>query len=320
MTFGVLLTSSFLVLLSYSGLAQIMDYNHCNCQEIKDAIEYNLKSDGVLIERIPLKNGVIHGQWISKTINSDTIIISNYRDGKLEGEFLQFHENGKIKLEARFKDGKPHGKWTFYNEKERVIKSGVYEYGHAKGVWKIFNKKGRKLLLAYDFDINQYTKNKFHPYYSSKAVLKDDLNEEFVIAYFPNMSVRNSIKPLGGYVSASEYFTQYMNIPKQLFNTYFGVYFRANIKIEKGEFHLKEIQYDDNPTTLDGFNPGLPFFVETNDARKLSRVSHTENSLWLLEKRIEQLLLLSGPWLMDEEDNVNFQIQIPIHINTIRKY
>ncbi|RUA34180.1 MAG: hypothetical protein DSY77_06465 [Bacteroidetes bacterium] len=297
-----------------------MDYNHCNCQEIKDAIEYNLKSDGVLIERIPLKNGVIHGQWISKTINSDTIIISNYRDGKLEGDFLQFHENGKIKLEARFKAGRPHGKWTFYNEKERVIKSGVYENGQAKGVWKIFNKKGRKLLLAYDFDLNQYTKNNFYPYYSSKAVLKDDLNEEFVIAYFPNMSVRNSIKPLGGYVSASEYFTHYMNIPKQFFNTYFGVNFRANIEIKQGEFYLKELQYDDHPTSFDGFDPGLPFFVETNDARKLSRVSHTENSLWLLEKRIEQLLLLSGPWVIDEEDNVNFQIQIPIQINSIRKY
>lgn len=267
-------------------------------------------------------NGDIHGKWLSKNINSDTIIISNYRNGKLDGEFLQFHENGRIKLKAYFQKGQGEGEWVFYNEKGRVIKKGKYENGIPTGVWEIFNKKGRKLLIAYDFDLQRYTKNDFDPYYSSKAILQDDLNDEYIIAYFPALSVRESSHPLGGFISASEFFNDYMNIPRQFFNTFFAVNLTAKVSIEDNRLYKQELRYDKKEVAnLDGFRPAFPYYVDTNDLRKITRVSYSENSLWLLQNRIEQLLLISGPWLMDaSEDKVDLQIQIPIVLNSLRKY
>ena len=310
----------FLCFLS-SVNSQSFDYPHCNCKEYKNEIEYILKCDEITVENIQLNNGVLHGKWTTLNINADTIIVANYQSGKLNGAFSQFHKNGKVKLQGNFIDGQPDGDWIYFNDKGRVIKRGSYQNGIPIGVWKINNKKGRKEILIYDFQSREYLKNNYNSYYSSKAILSDDLNDEFIIAYFPRMSVRQNFQPLGGFISATEFFSDYMNIPRQFFNTYFNAYFTANVEISQGRFLLRNISFDQETRSFDGFTPGMPYYVDTNNTGKIKRIKFSELSLWLLQKRIDQLISITGPWISNGSDNkTEFEIQIPVNLNSLRKY
>jgi len=73
---------------------------------------------------------------------------------------------------------------------------------------------------------------------------------------------------------------------------------------------MKIDKKDINPRTA-----AYPFVFDTNDPRKLSSVSHDDQSIEFLRTRILETLNIIGPWVPTSEEDQEIYIHIPFVLN-----
>ncbi len=300
---------------------QINTYTHCNCTETinysEDGLkngEYQLMSNGKLIEKGKYLNDKKDGLWI--VYNTNRVLISeiNYSQGKLNGDFKQYYYDGQPKVIAKFDNNDPIGEWKYFSKKGKIIKQGKFENGKAVGVWKVFKSNGKKVISEYDFtekkfiveNISQKAKNSYLP--------RDDESGEYIIIRYPNRPNLKSVKPLGGYLKASIDFVDLFNVPLPLMNTYTTYEYKALVQIDNGSLSINELNYLEN-LHFNSTKISLPFIAQTNSPKNLYKIQHTDFLKTKVKERIFETLMILGSWVSDSNNPI--EIQIPIVLNEI---
>ncbi len=115
-----------------------IDYTHNGLEEI--FLFDNKRYTGIMYNnnfRATVKNGLIDGEVIVKSLYGDTInAIINYENGVKQGRYIEFLDVsskyntidiGPILLEGQFVNNLKHGKWNGYNEKNNLITEYYFE-------------------------------------------------------------------------------------------------------------------------------------------------------------------------------------------------
>ena len=59
----------------------------------------------------------------------ESLLVKNYRDGKLNGPSYFHYVSGELWIETNFKDGLEHGTLTYYEKDRTVIRTETWENG-----------------------------------------------------------------------------------------------------------------------------------------------------------------------------------------------
>lgn len=310
--------SILLLMLSSAVVAQETKYAHCNCIETKSESTYTLKCGEVIMEEGNFTNGKREGSWTTRNKKGKIIIKADYKDDKLNGIYEQYHYKGILKLKAQFSNGFPDGNWTYYSEKGKVIKEGIYNSGVPIGQWKIFDKKGKKVIVIRDFDNNKdILGSKDKRYFEKKGIVRDDESGGWMVLLIPNRSITNTINPLGSFLLAGDIFMDYVNIPYMFFDTYTHYDFIVTIDFNSKIVSNINIELRDKEEGFDSTSPSFPFLVKTGSQSQLSRVDFSKHSLELLKGRIKDVVMLSGPWILND-NHAQLKIQVPFVLNDIK--
>jgi len=154
-----------------------IDLNGYDVETVNDLqIAIKRSSDGLLSEKIYLKDGVPHGAWITYHPDSQhPASMVTYVDGKQHGPSLTMERRGSLEtyeeyaenvlegiagtylkgyptIITEFKQGEKHGtSKTFFRYKNDVQKIVQYKEGQIHGKFRQYNEDGT-LLLDYTYD------------------------------------------------------------------------------------------------------------------------------------------------------------------------
>jgi antitoxin component YwqK of YwqJK toxin-antitoxin module len=276
-------------------------YPHCNCEDIIEQAEptlngtYKRVCNGIVIEQGLFLNGNKDGNWKSWSKTGKLIKNINYSNGKLIGTFQLFYLNGKKKFTGSFNNGMKDGVWSYFNNKEKVIKTGLYENGTPRGIWKIYDFKGKNELIVYNYDDSSYISNSEDVlYFEPNAIIQNENSEEWFIRHQFNKHEKNKIKPIEGFLLSNDFYTNLIEIPYEIWDTYFQHDLTTEVTFNNKEISTIQI---DTSITNDIVKPTYTFLISTNSEDKLSKVEHTEFTKKLLEHKLIETLWLMGPWI-----------------------
>lgn len=109
--------------------------------------------NGKMSAKIPLKNGLYHGKFVSwypdgKPLRESEYLfdestgvtkayypdgkllqVANYLNDELNGSYTTYHPNGKMKLSGSYTANSEHGEWHVYDESGRETETLFYQYG-----------------------------------------------------------------------------------------------------------------------------------------------------------------------------------------------
>ncbi|URQ72219.1 hypothetical protein M9C84_06925 [SAR86 cluster bacterium] len=69
------------------------------------------------------------GEYVYYDDEDESLLVKNYRDGKLNGPSYFHYVSGELWIETNFKDGLEHGTLTYYEKDGSVIKTETWENG-----------------------------------------------------------------------------------------------------------------------------------------------------------------------------------------------
>lgn len=103
-------------------------------QKIKELFsnkkEKNQSSEGVQYNTNPSDLEVIlDGEYVYYDYEDESLLVKNYKDGKLHGRSLFHYVSGELWIETNFKDGLEHGNLTYYEKDGSIIKTETWENG-----------------------------------------------------------------------------------------------------------------------------------------------------------------------------------------------
>lgn len=313
--------SILLIAILATGLncfSQTHQYKHCNCLEKYENNTYTLQIDGMTLEEGKVIKGKREGQWITNNIDGNIIIKANYKNDLLDGEYIQYFENGNTKAVAHFKNGRPDGVWFVYNNKGKILREGSYQNGKPAAIWTMYDMKGKRETAQYNFETGEQTmKNKDKRLIDKYDLVQDDMSKEWILVFFPERNIESNLQPLGGYITANDLFIDNIVLPFQFMNTYVHREYIANVEVKEGETNFKLKSVDKTVKDYIPSQPSFPYLVITNDEELLDRVEFTSLSLWLLKKRIQDQVQLSGPWINFGNEDASIELQIPVVVNDI---
>ena len=187
------------------------------------------------------------------------------------------------------------GVWSYFNNKEKVIKTGLYENGTPRGIWKIYDFKGKNELIVYNYDDSSYISNSEDVlYFEPNAIIQNENSEEWFIRHQFNKHEKNKIKPIEGFLLSNDFYTNLIEIPYEIWDTYFQHDLTTEVTFKNKEISTIQI---DTSITNDNVKPTYTFLISTNSEDKLSKVEHTEFTKKLLEHKLIETLWLMGPWI-----------------------
>jgi hypothetical protein len=296
----------FLVLLSvvcfrFVHAQQIFQLPHCKCEDQFDQTEpalngnYTRICNKKVVEAGKFIQGKKDGTWKTWSKKGRLIRVFNYTNGVLNGEVKFYNPNGSKKLEGTFVNGQKDGDWTVYNDVGYIIKIGNYNKGVPVSTWKVYDWKGKKELFVYDFDTKRYTtKAGESTYFEPAAVMQNDNTEEWYILHYPRRNDSAAVMPIEGFILANDIYTNLMEVPLDIWDTYLQHDFNVTLQIKSNE--ISSVQKD---SLSEDYNQKikLTFLVTTNEKKKLKEIKHSTLSLKLLEYKIMEVLWLMGPWV-----------------------
>lgn len=287
-------------------------YDHCNCVDIIDTLspspngKYTRNCNSSIIESGHFSNGLKIGEWLSYAVNGNMIKKINYYEGVLDGEVQYFYNNGKKKLTGMFSNGLKTGEWQFYNEKEKTQWSLTFEQGSPIGKSLIYDKKGKKVMISFDYDRNEYDiiNSDFSLFPENAEVLQDATSSEWFVLVLTDPTTKNIALGLDQKNIESELFMSLVEIPSEIFNTYLNVNYNASLTFENGALKTVNLKRE---IALGEKYPLFAFGVATNDPDKLHSIEHSEFSLMLLDSKIKEALMIFTPWQIESgEFNMAF--------------
>ena len=103
-------------------------------QKIKELFsnkkEKNQSSEGVQYNTNPSDLEVIlDGEYVYYDDEDESLLVKNYKDGKLHGRSLFHYVSGELWIETNFKDGLEHGNLTYYEKNGSIIRTETWENG-----------------------------------------------------------------------------------------------------------------------------------------------------------------------------------------------
>jgi len=103
-------------------------------QKIKELFsnkkEKNQSSEGVQYNTNPSDLEVIlDGEYVYYDDEDESLLVKNYKDGKLHGRSLFHYVSGELWIETNFKDGLEHGNLTYYEKDGSIIRTETWENG-----------------------------------------------------------------------------------------------------------------------------------------------------------------------------------------------
>lgn len=116
--------------------------------------ENNEPYNGPYIENYPsgevkleifLKDGLLHGKYLSYFENGNVNEIRTYSEGIKENRWETFNSQGMKISEANFLNDMKHGKWLVWDENGVLRYDMEYTEGDRSGIWRIYNEKGEKI-------------------------------------------------------------------------------------------------------------------------------------------------------------------------------
>lgn len=291
----------FLTFVTFSKAQTKISHTHCQCEDEFEQTEpafngtYKRTCKGVIMEQGLFVNGSKDGNWKSWSKSGKLIKDINYLNGVLNGKFELYFISGKKKFIGAFNNGQKEGIWTFYNKNEKIIKTGLYERGIPKGIWKVFDFKGKKEVIVYNYDNNSYIKNEENTvYFEKEAIIQNDNSEEWYIRHRYENPEKSNIRPIEGYVLSNDFYTNLIEIPYDIWDTYMQNDFTTTVTFKNNE--ISQIQIDSTDAIGENY-PIYTFLISTNTKDKLTEVDHSKIARKLLETKILENLWLMGPWI-----------------------
>jgi antitoxin component YwqK of YwqJK toxin-antitoxin module len=314
--FSIILVLTFL---NGTEAQQTEKLDYCNCiakidQELPFLNgKYESTCKGTLIETGNFKGGNKDGEWVTYSRKGIVIRRINYTEGKLNGKSELFYFNGANRLVASFANGKQNGIWTYFTSKGKVFMQGEYESGKPIKIWTINNEKGNKPSIQYDFNASKLTLNDEIKLHKDGSIIQNDNTGEYYILRYPKRNPADGTAPLGGFLLASDLFTDLVEIPLDYWDTYISYTYKVKFKVLTNN----ESDFSIEPTASNFGNTEIfyPFLVNTNPDSKIKRVDHTELSKKLLLFKINEAINFLPPWIYKDKSDVN--IYIPYVINRI---
>ena len=69
------------------------------------------------------------GEYVYYDDEDESLLVKNYRDGKLNGPSYFHYVSGELWIETNFKDGLEHGTLTYYEKDGTIIRTETWENG-----------------------------------------------------------------------------------------------------------------------------------------------------------------------------------------------
>tara|TARA_B100000700_G_scaffold162925_1_gene180295 strand:+ start:2773 stop:3144 length:372 start_codon:yes stop_codon:yes gene_type:complete len=86
-----------------------------------EVIQYNENPSN--LEVIP------DGEYVYYDDEDESLLVKNYRDGKLNGPSYFHYLSGELWIETNFKDGLEHGTLNYYEKDGSIIRTETWENG-----------------------------------------------------------------------------------------------------------------------------------------------------------------------------------------------
>lgn len=99
-------------------------------------------SNGLVKLDIFLKEGKLHGEYISYFENGNPHEKRMYDDGKKVNRWETFNKDGLKIAEANFRNDVKHGKWLVWDENGTLRYDMKYKNGNRSDLWRIYNEEG----------------------------------------------------------------------------------------------------------------------------------------------------------------------------------
>lgn len=106
--------------------------NKKNDEQDSEVIQYN--HNPLELDTIP------DGEYVYFDDEDESLLVKNYKDGKLNGPSYFHYVSGELWIEEHFKDGLIHGTTKYYNKDGSIVKTEVWENNKCVST----NQPGRK--------------------------------------------------------------------------------------------------------------------------------------------------------------------------------
>jgi len=95
--------------------------------ESKPYTGYIIHEEYGLIDKIPVKKGIIHGKGVVKDSSGKVFGKCRYVNNKPHGKWIEYHENGKVWLIDYYKHGKRNGKSKRFSNDGKLEEVYIYK-------------------------------------------------------------------------------------------------------------------------------------------------------------------------------------------------
>lgn len=306
----------FLLLILYFNVkAQVLDYKYCNCIDSFIPIEDSLTlfkriCSNSLAETGVFKNGIPYGTF--KVYGKDNAVMKtiDYKEGVLDGAFKIYNKKNELILEAYFKEGAKDKNWKYYNQDGVLKIEGSYSDNMPIGVWKYYSDS-KELVFQYDFDSNKDTNKELTGFYNSKDVKYMFSSQEFYFTYPQKSKLTFENNIVGGVEVLSFILNNYLEINKELWNTYYRQLYKVSFDTDTLNSTIFEYKLLDYHLFEKGDNI-LQIIMETNLEKDLHKVSPSSFSINYQLLKSAELLNLIPPMIYI---NKNFEFYFLIDVN-----
>ncbi len=96
--------------------------NKKNDEQDSEVIQYN--HNPLELDTIP------DGEYVYFDDEDESLLVKNYKDGKLNGPSYFHYVSGELWIETNFKDGLEHGTLTYYEKDGSIIRTETWENGN----------------------------------------------------------------------------------------------------------------------------------------------------------------------------------------------
>lgn len=294
---------------------QVTEYKYCNCIDSFIPMEDSLTlfkriCNKTLSETGIFKNGVPNGNF--KVYGNDNAVMKtiDYKEGVLDGAFKIYNKKNELILEAYFKEGAKVNNWKYYNHDGNLKIEGKYEDNIPVGVWKYYSDS-KELIFQYDFDSKMDTNKEISGFYKLKDIKYMFSTQEFYFTYpqKATLSFENNI--VGGIEVLSFVLNNYLEINKELWNTYYDQLLKVSYDTDTFNSTLFEYKWLDHYQFKNGdkiFN----IIMETNLEKDLHQVIPSSFSINYQTLKSAELLNLIPPMIYS---NKNFELCFIIDVN-----
>lgn len=306
----------FLLLILYFNVkAQVLEYKYCNCIDSFVRIEDSLTlfkriCNKSLAETGVFKNGIPYGNF--KVYGKDNAVMKtiDYKEGVLDGAFKIYNKKNELILEAYFKEGAKDKNWKYYNQDGVLKIEGSYSDNMPIGVWKYYSDS-KELAFQYDFDLNKDTNKELTGFYNSKDLKYMFSTQEFYFTYPQKSKLTFENNIVGGIEVLSFVLNYYLEINKELWNTYYDQLFKVSFETDSFNSSTFEYKWLDHYQFKNGDNI-LQIIMETNLEKDLHKVSPSSFSINYQLLKSAELLNLIPPMIYT---NKNFEFYFLIDVN-----